>query len=79
MDWHSFHQNRVPVPTRITLRLIASNANTRQNRDDMTENIYGLSRFCNTHFDEWLACLNLSGVSMSMGTRATMSSAPDEP
>ncbi|WP_167335068.1 hypothetical protein [Xenorhabdus nematophila] len=45
----------------------------------MTENIYGLSRFCNTHFDEWLACLNLSGVSMSMGTRATMSSAPDEP
>ncbi|RKE87415.1 hypothetical protein BDE27_3761 [Xenorhabdus ehlersii] len=41
--------------------------------------IYGLPRFCNTHFDVWLACLNLSGVSMSMDTRATMSSAPDEP
>ncbi|MCP9270225.1 hypothetical protein M5U04_19630 [Xenorhabdus sp. XENO-1] len=45
----------------------------------MAKQIYGLPRFCNTHFDVWLACLNLSGVSMSMDTRATMSSAPDEP
>ncbi|WP_340618359.1 putative transporter, partial [Xenorhabdus entomophaga] len=39
-----------------------------------SQQIYGLPRFCNTHFDVWLACLNLSGVSMSMDTRATMSS-----
>ncbi|MDE9433598.1 hypothetical protein, partial [Xenorhabdus bovienii] len=41
--------------------------------------VHYIPRFCNTHFDVWLACLNLSGVSMSMDTRATMSSAPDEP
>ncbi len=30
---------------------------------DVSENgIYGHSRFCNTDFDDKLACLNLSGV-----------------
>nr|WP_282561674.1 hypothetical protein [Providencia sp. 21OH12SH02B-Prov] len=41
--------------------------------------IYGHSRFCNTDFDDKLACLNLSGVWMGFYSRASMSSAPDEP
>ncbi|UDD11581.1 hypothetical protein LGM15_20970 [Klebsiella pneumoniae] len=28
----------------------------------LTKRIYGHSRFCNTDFDDKLACLNLSGV-----------------
>ncbi len=32
-------------------------------KGDVSENgIYGHSRFCNTDFDDKLACLNLSGV-----------------
>ncbi|ACR70651.1 hypothetical protein AAGU66_15370 [Edwardsiella ictaluri] len=35
--------------------------------------------FATLIFDYWLACLNLSGVTMGMDARTTMSSAPDEP
>ncbi|ERT11118.1 hypothetical protein O185_21155 [Photorhabdus temperata J3] len=41
--------------------------------------IYGHSLFCNTNFDEFLACVNLSGVNMGKDARAPMSSAPDAP
>ncbi|WP_414456534.1 hypothetical protein [Enterobacter cloacae] len=30
--------------------------------DNLVKRIYGHSRFCNTDFDDKLACLNLSGV-----------------
>ncbi|HDX3969429.1 TPA: hypothetical protein ROF82_003276 [Enterobacter asburiae] len=32
------------------------------NRGPLGKRIYGHSRFCNTDFDDKLACLNLSGV-----------------
>ncbi|MGN8619285.1 hypothetical protein AAGU66_09320 [Edwardsiella ictaluri] len=35
--------------------------------------------FATLIFDYWLDCLNLSGVTMGMDARATMSSAPDDP
>jgi hypothetical protein len=38
------------------LGLICQRSSSRQN------GIYGHSRFCNTDFDDKLACLNLSGV-----------------
>ncbi|WP_193764941.1 hypothetical protein [Hafnia alvei] len=41
--------------------------------------IYGHPHFCNTDFDVWWACLNLSGVTMGKDARASMSSAPDIP
>ncbi|AXG43053.1 hypothetical protein GPY53_18705 [Photorhabdus laumondii subsp. laumondii] len=39
-----------------------------------TIKIYGRPRFCNTHFDVWLACLNLSGVTIGKDACAPMSS-----
>ncbi|BBQ86585.1 hypothetical protein WP3W18E02_P12820 (plasmid) [Klebsiella sp. WP3-W18-ESBL-02] len=36
--------------------------NNVRNRVRLENGIYGHSRFCNTDFDDKLACLNLSGV-----------------
>ncbi|MGJ0625243.1 hypothetical protein [Xenorhabdus bovienii] len=36
-------------------------------------------RFCNTHFDVWLACVNLSGVTLGKDACALMGSVPDVP
>jgi hypothetical protein len=41
--------------------------------------IYGHPHFCNTDFNLWLACLNLSGVSVGKDARASMRSAPVNP
>ncbi|MBS9444474.1 hypothetical protein EAE89_23370 [Photorhabdus heterorhabditis] len=49
------------TPERIPLRAssaAATNALFREHK------IYGRPRFCNTHFDEFWACLNLSGVTI---------------
>ena len=45
----------------------------------VTPVFYGHPRFCNLDEDGWLACLNLSGVTVRTGPRATMRIAPDSP
>ncbi|CDG88570.1 hypothetical protein XBFFL1_910088 [Xenorhabdus bovienii str. feltiae Florida] len=41
--------------------------------------IYGSPRFCNTHFDVWLACVNLSGITLGKDACALMGSVSDVP
>ncbi len=47
-----FRLRRVPAPLTISILFGVVSEN----------GIYGHSRFCNTDFDDKLACLNLSGV-----------------
>ncbi|WP_323862375.1 hypothetical protein, partial [Xenorhabdus szentirmaii] len=41
--------------------------------------IYGSPPFCNTNFDEFRVCVNLSGVKVGKIASASMNSTPDTP
>ncbi len=43
-------------------RTLTSRLDELQDGENTENGIYGHSRFCNTDFDDKLACLNLSGV-----------------
>lgn len=45
-----------------SLTVIVSPDTANPTRGRLRKRIYGHSRFCNTDFDDKLACLNLSGV-----------------
>jgi hypothetical protein len=47
-----------PMTTEVAANAVPNNLN----RVVSENGIYGHSRFCNTDFDDKLACLNLSGV-----------------
>ena len=51
ITWHKFSTLKTRARSYMSKRVSA-----------MKNGIYGHSRFCNTDFDDKLACLNLSGV-----------------